>query len=178
MKRSELRALLLEAYIEVLREEEAPALKTSTQEILGKFPTVKKTLVSLFTNEYDEFIEDVKWVAPKPSTFMVVLKNGQSFYLKWTGKGFDAQIEGKTYFLGSVSDYQQALDKVNDILKNGPITQGEEPGGDQFGEEPVPAGGGGGEFPGTEAGTEETPAAEPGAEEFGAGPEEETPEAL
>ena len=41
MKRSELKALLLEAYIEVLREEEAPALKTSTQEILGKFPTVK-----------------------------------------------------------------------------------------------------------------------------------------
>ena len=176
MKRSEIRALLLEAYVEILREEEAPALKTSTQEILGKFPTVKKTLVSLFTNEYDEFIEDIKWVAPKPSTFMVALKNGQSFYLKWTGKGFDAQIEGKTYFLGNVSDYQQALDKLNDILKNGPITQGEEPGGEEFGAEPA-AGGAGGEFPGAEAGGEEIPAEEPGAEEFG-GAEEETPEAL
>jgi hypothetical protein len=179
MKISELRALLLEAYVEVVREEEAPALKTSTQEILGKFPTVKKTLVSLFTNEYDEFIEDVKWVAPKPSTFMVVIKNGQSFYLKWTGKGFDAQIEGKTYFLGNVSDYQQALDKLNDIFKTGPISKGEEPGGEDFAAAPAEpvAGGAGGEFPGGETGGE-TPAAEPGAEEFGAGPEEETPEAL
>ena len=177
MKRSELKSLLLEAYVEILREEEAPALRTSTQEILGKFPTVKKTLTRLFTNEYDEFIEDVKWVAPKPSTFMVVLKNGQSFYLKWTGKGFDAQIEGKVYFLGAVSSYQQALDKLNDILKNGPITQGEEPGGEEFGAAAEPAaGGGGGEFPGGEAGAEEIPA-EPGAEEFG-GPEEETPETL
>ena len=178
MKKSELKSLLLEAYVEILREAEAPALKTSTQEILGKFPTVKKTLVSLFTNEYDEFLEDVKWVAPKPSTFMVVLKNGQSFYLKWTGKSFDAQIEGKTYFLGNVSDYQQALDKLNDILKNGPISQGEEPGGEEFGATPTEpaAGGGGGEFPGGETGGGETP--EFGAEETPAGPEEETPEAL
>ena len=87
MKKSDLKNLIIEAYVEVLREAEAPALRTSTQEILGKFPTVKKTLVSLFTNEYDEFIEDVKWTVPKPSTFKVVLKNGQSFDLKWTGKG-------------------------------------------------------------------------------------------
>jgi hypothetical protein len=167
MKRSELKSLLLEAYVEVLREAETPALKTSTQEILGKFPTIKKTLVSLFTNEYDEFLEDVKWVAPKPSTFMVVLKNGQTFYLKWTGKDFDAQIEGKTYFLGNVSDYQQALDKLNDMFKNGPISKGEEPGGEEFGAAPPePAAGGGGEGGG------EAPAEPAG------GPEEETPEAL
>ena len=176
MKRSELRDLLLEAYIEVLRETpEVPVLKTSTQEILGKFPTVKKTLVSLLIPEYDEFVEDVKWVAPKPSTFSVVLKNGQSFYLKWLGKGFEAQIEGKNYYLVGTSGYQQALDKLNDILKNGPISQGEEPGGEEFGAVPPEAaagGGGGGEFPG-----EEIPAEEPGAEEFES-PEEEAPEAL
>lgn len=176
MKKSDLKNLIIEAYVEVLREAEVPALKTSTQEILGKFPTVKKTLVSLFTNEYDEFIEDVKWTVPKPSTFKVVLKNGQSFDLKWTGKGFEANIEGKGYFLNNVSDYQQALDSLTRILKDGPITQGEEPGGEDFAAEPA-AGGTGGEFPGAEAGAEEVPAAEPGAEEFG-GPEEETPEAL
>ena len=79
-------------------------------------------------------------------------------------------------------DYQQALDKINDILKNGPITQGEEPGGEEFGADTAaPAGGGGGDFPGGEAGAE--PAAEFGAEEAPAGEEEagaepETPEAL
>ncbi len=179
ISKKELKEIMLEAYVEILQEEEGPELKTSTQEILGKFPTVKKAVVSLLTQEFPEFIQDIKWVAPKPSTFQVVLKNGQPFYLKWTGKGFDAQIEGKNYFLGSTSDYQQALDKLNDIFKNGPISQGEEPGGEEFGAapaEPATGGGGGGEFPGGEAapefGAEETPAGEEG------GAEPETPEAL
>jgi len=175
MKRSELRNIILEAYVEVLREQDTPVLKTSTQEILGKFPTVKKTLVKLFTQEFDEFVEDVKWTVPKPSTFKVTLKNGQSLDLKWTGKGFEATIEGKGYFINNVSQYQQALDAIGRILRDGPITQGEEPGGEDFAAEPA-AGGGGGEFPGAEAGGETSPA-ETGAEEFG-GPEEEAPEAL
>lgn len=160
MKRSQLRDIIVEAFVEVLREADDAVLKTSSQEILGKFPTVKKTLTQLLSSEYDQFVEEVKWVAPKPSTFQVGLKNGQSFFLKWTGKDFEAQIEGKNYYLGGISEYEQALDKLNDLLKYGPATQGEEPGAEEFG---------------AEAGT---PPAEPGAagaEEFGAVPE--TPEA-
>lgn len=180
--KEEVEALMLEAYVEVLREEEGAVLETSTDEILGKFPTVKKAITSLFTKEYPEFVTDIRWVAPKPSTFAVDLKNGQSFNLKWMGKGFEAQIEGKKYYLDTLQDYQQALDKLNDILKNGPISQGEEPGGEEFGADTAaPAGGGGGDFPGGETGAE--PAAEFGAEEAPAGEEEagaepETPEAL
>lgn len=173
MKKSELRDIIVEAYIEVLREAETlpPALKTSTQEILGKFPTVKKALVSLFTHEFNEFVEDVKWTVPKPSTFKVVLKNGQFIDLKWMGKGFETTIEGKQYFLNNVAQYQQALDALGRLLRDGPITQGEEPGGEDFAAEPPadtatpPAGG-------------EAPAdfgAEPEAE---AGPEEEVPTSL
>jgi hypothetical protein len=132
------------------------------------------------TQEFDEFVEDVKWLAPKPTTFQVVLKNGQTFTLKWAGKPqngkvdvndpkyymqFDANIEGKDYYLGTVTTYQQALDALNRVLINGPISQGEEPGGEEFGApaEPAPAGGGGEEAGGGEA----APEAEP-----------ETPEAL
>ena len=186
MKKAQLRDLIVEAYVEVLRETpEVPALKTSTQEILGKFPTVKKALVKLMTHEFDEFVEDVKWVAPKPSTFTVVLKNGQTFNLKWEGKDFDANIEGKGYYLGTVTSYQQALDAINRVLINGPITTGEQPGDETFGAEPPGAlggGGGAGEFPGEEGG-EAAPAdfgaeAPEGGEEGGAGPEEETPTSL
>lgn len=192
MKRSELRDIILEAYVEVLRED-TPALKTSTQEILGKFPPVQKTLKTLMTSEFDEFVEDVKWLSPKPSTFQVVLKNGQTFILKWTGKPknnkldpndpayylqFDANIEGKNYHLATVSTYQQGIDALNRILVSGPISQGEEPGADQFGgeapgAEPAAGGGGGAEAP---AGGEEAPADFGG--EAGGGPEEETPTAL
>lgn len=179
--KEEVQQLMLEAYVEVLQEEEGAVLKTSTQEILGKFPTVKKTLISLFTAEYPEFITDVRWVVPKPSTFAIDLKNGQSFTIKWMGKGFQAQVEGKKYYLDTLAEYQQALDKINDLLKNGPITQGEEPGGEEFGAEPATGGGGGGDFPGGEAGggEEAAPEGEEGGEEAaGAEFEEETPEAL
>ena len=186
ISKEELKQLMLEAYVEVLQEEEGAVLETSSDEILGKFPTVKKTIVSLFTHEYKEFIKDVRWVVPKPSTFAVDLNNGQSFYIKWMGKGFEAQIEGKKYYLNDLPAYQQALDKLNDLLKNGPISQGEEPGGEEFGAPAEPAaagGGGGGDFPGGEAGGGEEAAAEFGAEETPAGEEEvgaepETPEAL
>lgn len=182
--KEEVQQLMLEAYVEVLQEEEGAVLKTSTEEILGKFPTVKKALVSLFTQEYPEFVTDVRWVVPKPSTFAVDLKNGQSFNIKWMGKGFEAQIEGKKYYLDKLAEYQQALDKINDLLKNGPITTGEEPGGEEFGApaaEPAAGGGGGGDFPGGEAGGGEEPApegGEEGGEAAGAEFEEETPEAL
>jgi hypothetical protein len=174
MNKKELKEIILEAYVELLKEEE-PVLKTSTQEILGKFPTVKKTLVKLFTSEYDEFVEDVKWTVPKPSTFKVVLKNGQALDLRWTGKGFEATVEGKGYFLNNVTQYQQALDAVGRILRDGPISQGEEPGGEDFAAEPAAAGGGG-EVPGAEAGGAEEAPADFGAEEGGA--EEETPTSL
>ena len=184
ISKEEVKQLMLEAYVEVLQEEEGAVLKTSTQEILGKFPTVKKTIVSLFTQEYPEFVTDVRWVVPKPSTFAIDLKNGQSFTIKWMGKGFQAQVEGKKYYLDTLADYQQALDKINDLLKNGPITTGEEPGGEEFGAPAEPAaagGGGGGDFPGGEAGGEagaEFGAEETPAGEEAAGAEPETPEAL
>jgi len=177
MKKSQLRDIILESYIELLKEEEA-VLKTSTQEILGKFPTVKKTLVQLLTSEYDEFVEDVKWTVPKPSTFKVVLKNGQTLDLKWTGKGFQATIEGKGYYLNNISEYQQALDAIGRILRDGPISQGEEPGGESFDSEtPAPAPGGGGDFPGGEAGAAEETPADFGEEPAGE-PEDETPTSL
>ena len=91
------------------------------------------------------------------------------------GKGFEAQVEGKKYYLNTLPEYQQALDKINDLLKNGPITTGEEPGGEEFGAapaEPAAGGGGGGEAPAADF----EGGGEPAGEEAAAEPE--TPEAL
>jgi hypothetical protein len=118
MKRKELRSLLEEAFYEVLSEQE---LKTSSHEILGKFPTLKRQLIALLSQEFTEFVDEVKWIAPKPSTFQVVLNNGEKFFLKWDGAGFQAQIGGKYYSLNYTHEFQQALDKLNEILKSGPM---------------------------------------------------------
>lgn len=119
MKGTQLHKLIEDAYFELLAEQ--AVLKSSSQEILGKFPTLKKTLVDILTAEFSQFVKDVKWVAPKPSTFEVILQNGERFFLKWGGKNFTIQVAGKSYDLGLVSQYQQALNRVNDLLKTGPV---------------------------------------------------------
>ena len=133
-------------------EVEAAAEADPTADILAKFPTLKKTLVHLMTPEFEEFIEKVGWMSPKPSTFKVEFKNGQDIQLKWMGKGFQATVEGKRYFLNNVSEYQQCLDKIGHMLASGPITSQFDDaasGEDVFGS----AEGGGGEFPGEEGGS-------------------------
>ena len=196
MTKQELKDIIEEAYYEVLasdllveaEEDELPAEEETeevpdtefadageveeadpTADILAKFPTLKKTLVHLLTPEFEQFIDKVGWMAPKPSTFKIEFKNGQDFQLKWMGKGFQATVEGKRYFLTNVSEYQQCLDKIGHMLASGPIT-------DQFaddtsGEDVFGAEGGGGDFPGAEggaapeAGVEEPAAETPAGEE-------------
>jgi len=169
ISKKELKELLEEAFYEVLSEQELP---TASQEILGKFPTLKRQLVSLLSNQYDEFVDEVKWIAPKPSTFQIVLNNGEKFFLKWNGAGFEAQIAGKKYALNYIHEFQQALDKLNEILKSGPMksladmdAEAEaEAGEDEFGGGDF--GGGGGDFGGEEGG-EEFGGEEEGGEEEG-----------
>ena len=166
INRKNIRDLLEEAFYEVLSEQE---LETASQEILGKFPTLKRQLVALLSEEFEEFIDEVKWIAPKPSTFQVVLQNGEKFFLKWNGAGFEAQIAGKQYALNYVSEFQQALDKLNELLKSGPLksladmdAEAEaEAGDDEFG---------GGDFGG---GDDDFGGEEGGEEDFDAGEEEE-----
>ena len=78
MNKQEIRQLLEEVYFEVLEENllKEETLKTSTQMILGKFPTLRDTIEKLLTKEYDHFIDEIHWVSPKPSTFKVQFKSG------------------------------------------------------------------------------------------------------
>ena len=87
--------------------------------------------------------------SPRPTSFRVNLKNGQDYILKWTGKSFEAQIMGKRYLINKINDYQQALDKLNILYKEAPMTgAGEEPADVDTG---GGGGGGGGDFPGDDA---------------------------
>lgn len=114
-----LKKLVEEVYLEILQEQ--AILKTSSEEILQRFPTLRKTLTDLLTNNYPEFVDTVKWISPKPSSFEIGLKNGETFMLKWDGEGFLAEISGKSYELSSVKDYQRALSALGELFQTGPI---------------------------------------------------------
>jgi hypothetical protein len=141
MNKKQIVELLEEVYFEVLVE--GGELPTATDEILSKFPTLRDNIIKLLTKEYGFFIDEISWVSPKPSTFKIHLKNGQFFLLKWLGKGFQAQIEGKRFFLKNINEYQAALGRLNELLKYGPAGEtasgddefGSEEGGDDFGGE-------------------------------------------
>ena len=120
-------------------------------------------------NQLREVISDIRCIAYKPTTFRVVIPNGNFFDLKYNpspleleypedykdGDFFQVIANGKKYDIVNRSEFEQALDQINILLKNAAITKEPEPD-----EEPVPAEGG-----------EEKPSGEEPPP-----PEEETPE--
>jgi len=134
-------------------DEEAPkdtVLEDATDQILAKFPTLQAAIIKLQTEDFKEFVDSIDWISPRPTEFRINLKNGQDYILKWTGTGFEAQIMGKRYYIDKINDYQQALDKLAILYKEGPMTgagEGEPADVDSGGS----SGGGGGDFPGDDA---------------------------
>ena len=149
-------------------EEELP---DATDTILGRFPTLKAAIIKLQTEAFDEFVDSIDWISPRPTAFRVNLKNGQDYELKWTGKTFEAKILGKRFTLSNIADYQQALDKLAVLYTEAPMKGA----GETVDAEGVDdASTGGGDFPGGEGGAtggEEDFAADDtgGGEEAGGG---------
>lgn len=84
---------------------------------LTRFPQLRQVLTDLMTDEYDIFVQSVEYVAPKPTTFRIVLKNNQDFYLIWNDKSWIAQIEGKKYYLLNLPEEERASQAISRILR-------------------------------------------------------------
>ena len=106
--------------------------------VINKFPPLKKVMEDLFDFQYDPFVKDVEWVAPRPTTFRVKLVNGADFFLIYQGeensKGvFVAQVAGKKYFLESLPEEQQASEAIARLLRFKFVDTPKEEGGDDLG---------------------------------------------
>jgi hypothetical protein len=131
--------------------------------VLTQFPSLKGVIADLLTDQYEDFISDIWWVAPRPTTFKVILANDQFFYLIYTERSWIAKVEGKKYYLSNLNEEERAAASIARILVYG---GGAEPDKEEVGETPL------GEVPiGGETPADET-VPEPGAE----APAEETPE--
>jgi hypothetical protein len=110
--------------------------------VLGKFPDLKQVIIDLFTKQYELFIEDIQWVAPRPTTFRIILANGESFFLHYTPRSWVATIEGKKYYLASLGEEEQAVQTLARILSYGQKAEttaetGAEGGTEETGQEEV-----------------------------------------
>jgi len=135
--------------------------------ILTKFPSLKNVITDLLTDQYEDFISDIWWVAPRPTTFKIILANNQNFYLVYTERSWIAKVEGKKYYLSNLNEEERAAESIARILMygGGAELDKEEVGGEApMGEVPM-----GGETPADET-VPETP------EELTPPTEEEAPE--
>ena len=98
------------------------------QFILRKYAGLKNTLEYLMTPSFEEYITGIYVVAPKPTTFKVVLHNGQFFFLQFMGKAYEATVEGKKYYLMSIGEKERCMISISRLLRFGnPLkTQGPE----------------------------------------------------
>ena len=87
--------------------------------VLEKFPELKEVIVNLLTNQYEIFVSDIQWVAPKPTTFRIVLGNSETFMLTYSPRSWVAQIEGKKYYLLNLSEEESATEAIARILAYG-----------------------------------------------------------
>ena len=96
--------------------------------LLSKYPTLEKTLAMLMTPAYKDYITGIYITAPKPTTFKIVLHNGQYFILTFLGKAYEATVAGKRFYLQTVGERERATNAVARLLQLGnPIeTEGAE----------------------------------------------------
>ena len=87
--------------------------------ILQKYPSLKATLEDLMTNSFDEYITGIYVMAPKPTTFKILLHNGQHFFLIYARDSYIAKIQGKKYYLLNLGEEEYAIKAIADLLTMG-----------------------------------------------------------
>lgn len=135
MNRSDLKdkikAIIRQTYqhdiVDEVPEVEEVTLDADPFPVLNKFPELREVIIKLLTDQYHYFIDEIMWVAPKPSTFRIVFINNQYFFLTLTDRTWIAQIEGKKYYLINMKEEQGALKAITRILRYGGGNSLEEP---------------------------------------------------
>lgn len=96
--------------------------------ILQKYPSLDAALTDLMTENYRDYITGVYVIAPKPTTFRILLHNGQEFYLIYGPNAYIAKVSGKKYNLINLSEEQFAINAIAALLELGMPPGSEGPG--------------------------------------------------
>ena len=86
---------------------------------LVKFPELKAVIIDLLTVDFDQFLESVDWIAPRPSTFRINLLNGENFILIFDPRSWIAKISGKKYYLLNLDEEEMAAKAISRLLSYG-----------------------------------------------------------
>ena len=99
--------------------------------ILKKYPTLTRTLEDQMSPAFKDYITGIYIIAPKPTTFKIVLHNDQDFILTFLGKAYEATVAGKRFYLQTIGEKERCMAAIarqlalgNPIKTKGP--EGEE----------------------------------------------------
>lgn len=169
MNKHQLRSIIKKTIVGKLQRQGINKYKE--YKVLNHVPDLISILTDLMSPQFNLFVRDIEWVAPKPPTFRVILENDQFFYLYDLGRSWVAEVEGKKYYLLNLGEEERALSSIARILRYGKAVNADM--GDEFGAGGGSTGGGGGSTGGggggnMESALEEPLPTEPGAEEIAA----------
>lgn len=97
-------------------QEKIHLAKVQNDDNVQEFSYLRDTLTDLLTDQYETFINGVNWIAPKPTTFRVDLRNGQHFLLIWNVDDFQAVVAGKRFDLSSLPQQENATKAISRLL--------------------------------------------------------------
>ena len=136
-KKNMLKESIKKEYKKILKEQQQETLtfeKDPIEYIIQRYPSLDATLIDLMTESYKDFLTGIYVMAPKPTTFKILLHNGQSFYLIYNPKAYIAKISGKQYHLMSLKDEEYAVKAISRLLMMGIPPSAPGPGEEQDGE--------------------------------------------
>ena len=133
MTKAEFKERIKGLALEVIKDRKKAEIAAVEYDELTKFPELKKIIITLLTADFDPFLAGIDWVAPRPTTFRINLKNDENFYLIWMGRSWIAQIEGKKYYLLNLPEEERAAQAIARLLRYGTPESEDKAGGDDAG---------------------------------------------
>ena len=119
MTKAEFKERIKGLALEVIKDRKKAEIAAVEYDELTKFPELKEVIITLLTADFDPFLAGIDWVAPRPTTFRINLRNDQDFYLIWMGRSWIAQVEGKKYYLLNLPEEERAVEAIARILRYG-----------------------------------------------------------
>lgn len=95
--------------------------------ILRKYTRLHANLEKLMGENFEEYLAGVFIMSGKPTTFKVLLKNGQYFYMTFMGRAYEASILGKRFYLMNIGEIQSATMEINRLQRFGAKPSAEGP---------------------------------------------------
>ena len=114
----------------------------------------------LMTSAFKDYVTGIYIVAPKPTTFKIVLHNGQDFLLTFLGKAYEANVAGKKFYLQTIGERERCMNAIAKLLALGNPIETKGPEGEEQASKSEKPGGGAPEGPAPEPSPEEATAEE------------------